>query len=151
MTTTTQKLAEALRACLPHMTVYADDADIRDASLSADKAARDALAAYDAQQAETPIDGAWISEPITNVVSAPPIRGRAYREPVASCNSAEYAARIVQCVNAHDGLVSALQAYQLTVSNLQRTTNPEEWETHGDWGRLDRMAADALAQAGVTP
>ena len=44
------------------------------------------------------------------MISAPPIRGRAYREPVASCNSAGYAARIVECVNAHDALVSALQS-----------------------------------------
>ena len=51
-TTIEQHLADALRACLPHMTIYAEDADIRGPACDADKAARDALAAYDAQQAK---------------------------------------------------------------------------------------------------
>lgn len=43
-----KQLADALRACLPHITVYAEDADIREQACGADKAAREALAAYDA-------------------------------------------------------------------------------------------------------
>lgn len=103
-----------------------------------------ALAAYDAQRAVTPGDGAWVAEPITNVISAPPIRGRAYREPVASCNSAEYAARIVQCVNAHDALVSALRDI------LAYCVKPvPESPCHADLDTLGDKARAALAAAGV--
>lgn len=102
MTTTEQRLADALRAVLdPANGQHVDD------SWKAWDAAREALAAYDAQQAVTPSGGAWVAEPITNVISAPPIRGRAYREPVASCNSAEYAERITACVNACAGMTTA--------------------------------------------
>lgn len=103
-----------------------------------------ALAAYDAQQAVTPSGGAWVAEPITNVISAPPIRGRAYREPVATCNSAEYASRIVACVNAHDGLVSALRDI------LAYCVEPvPEDPSHADLDTLGDKARNALAQAGV--
>lgn len=47
-------LAAALRACLPHVTVDAVDADIRGPAGAADKAARDALAEYEATQLERP-------------------------------------------------------------------------------------------------
>lgn len=43
-----KQLADALRACFPHMTIYAEDVDIRDASLRAYNTARAALAAYEA-------------------------------------------------------------------------------------------------------
>lgn len=105
MTTTEQRLADALRAILaPAGSVrriedFEAQAIVRDVS--------EALAAYDARQTQPVADVAWVAEPITNVVSAPPIRGRAYREPVASCNSAEYAARITACVNACQGMTTA--------------------------------------------
>lgn len=44
-------------------------------------------------------------------------------------------------------LVAALREYQRLVSYLQRTTNPEEWATHGDWAKLQAGATAALARA----
>lgn len=44
-------------------------------------------------------------------------------------------------------LVAALQEYQRLVAYLQRTTNPEEWATHGDWKKLQAGASAALARA----
>ena len=100
MTTTEQRLADALRRI--------DDAERegRAFTLAERDSMRQALAAYDAQQAQAVADGAWVAEPITNVVSAPQLPRRAYREPVAACNSAEYAARIVACVNACAGMTT---------------------------------------------
>lgn len=117
MTTTEQRLADALRAVLPfaerdvgELADLACDDDSEDEAMDANadvERAREALAAYDAQQAQPVAAGAWVAEPITNVVSAPPLPRRAYREPVAACNSAEYAARIVACVNACAGMTTA--------------------------------------------
>ena len=106
MTTTTDKLADALRALyalVPFNGNHEDEA-LKGPKL---KAAREALAAYDAQQVQPVAAGAWVAEPITNVVSAPPLPRRAYREPVATCNSAEYAERIAACVNACAGMTTA--------------------------------------------
>lgn len=100
MKTITEKLADALRLAEANATLTPCES----AQVYA------ALAAYDAQQAQQarPVAaGAWVAEPITNVVSAPPLPRRAYREPVATCNSAEYAARIVACVNACQGMTLA--------------------------------------------
>ena len=60
---------------------------------------------------------------------------------VADCNS-ENAARIVACVNAHNALVSALQACQRVLDDNGGTT-PQQW--------IDAEAAAraALAQAGA--
>jgi hypothetical protein len=44
-------------------------------------------------------------------------------------------------------LVKALQGYQNTVRYLKRTTNPEEWESHGDWDKLERDATAAIERA----
>lgn len=109
MTPITDKLAEALRCCVRDLSIAAEYTKTGNPSafLETCQAARNALAAYDAQQAVTPSGGAWVAEPITNVISAPPIRGRAYREPVATCNSAEYAERITACVNACAGMTTA--------------------------------------------
>lgn len=112
MTTTEQRLADALRQAIAATDKQAEllKAGVRDIPCPRDEARdawREALAAYDARQTQPVADGAWVAEPITNVVSAPPIRGRAYREPVASCNSAEYAARITACVNACQGMTTA--------------------------------------------
>ena len=105
MTTTEQRLSDALRAC---QRVLDDKGGTNTADwIKAEKDAREALAAYDAQQAQPVAAGAWVAEPITNVVSAPPLPRRAYREPVASCNSAEYAERIAACVNACAGMTTA--------------------------------------------
>ncbi len=101
MATTEQRLADALRR------IDAAEREGRAFTLAERDSMRDALAAYDAQQAQPVAAGAWVAEPITNVVSAPPIRGRAYREPVASCNNAECAARITACVNACQGMTTA--------------------------------------------
>lgn len=100
-----KQLAAALRAVIDTAPggVRANEAN----NIAAKRDGILALAAYDAQQAVAPGDGAWVAEPITNVISAPPIRGRAYREPVASCNSAEYAERITACVNACAGMTTA--------------------------------------------
>lgn len=109
MTTTEQRLADALRASIATLDVAAthltgDRARMMQVTANAQ---REALAAYDAQQAQPVPAGAWVAEPITNVVSAPPLQGCAYREPVASCNSAEYAERIAACVNACAGMTTA--------------------------------------------
>lgn len=103
MTTTEQRLADALRVCAEYLAAFLEEGSDHPAIAAADEA----LAAYDAQQAQAAKDSAWVAEPITNVVSAPPLPRRAYREPVASCNSAEYAARIVACVNACAGMTTA--------------------------------------------
>lgn len=97
MKTITEQLADALRY------VLAGDA----VTNGCRRRAREAIAAYDAQRAQAVADGAWVAEPITNVVSAPPLPRRAYREPVATCNSAEYAERITACVNACAGMTTA--------------------------------------------
>lgn len=107
MTTTEQRLADALRNLRAHQTLMACPSLAAREHNARLAAADDALAAYDAQQAQAVAAGAWVAEPITNVVSAPPLPRRAYREPVASCNSAEYAARIVACVNACAGMTTA--------------------------------------------
>lgn len=142
MTAITQQLADALRACYREANDRTQPHEnMRGAIITASSKA---LAAYDAQQAVSPGDGAWVAEPITNVVSAPPIRGRAYREPVASCNSAEYADRIVACVNAHDGLVAALR--EILAYCVESV--PES-PCHADLDTLGGKARDALTQTGV--
>lgn len=110
--TITADLADALRQAIAATDKQAEllKAGVRDIPCPRDEARdawRDALAAYDAQQAQPVADGAWLAEPITNVVSAPPLPRRAYREPVATCNSAEYAERIAACVNACAGMTTA--------------------------------------------
>ena len=113
MTTTEQRLADALRELNDARYVLIDSlkqsnyADKTTAFHSAFDNAREALAAYDAQQTHAMARGAWVAEPITNVVSAPPLPRRAYREPVATCNSAEYAERIAACVSACAGMTTA--------------------------------------------
>ena len=92
MKTITDKLAGALRVVSSGNTDYENLQEI----------ARNALAAYDAQQAQAHdvAAGAWSA----NAGSVWDHTGKW----VADCNR-EHAARIVQCVNAHDALVSALQ------------------------------------------
>lgn len=109
MTTTEQRLADALRAVLPfaerdvsELADLACDDDSEDEAMAANadvERAREALAAYDAQQAQPVPAGAWSA----NAGSVWDHTGKW----VADCNS-ENAARIVACVNAHNALVSAL-------------------------------------------
>ena len=92
MKTITEQLADALRVVSAGSTDYENLQEI----------ARNALAAYDAQQAQAHdvAAGAWSA----NAGSVWDHTGRW----IADCDS-ENAARIVQCVNAHDALVSALR------------------------------------------
>ena len=92
MKTITEQLADALRVVSAGSTDYENLQEI----------ARNALAAYDAQQAQAqPVAaGAWSA----NAGSVWDHTGKW----IADCNR-EHAARIVQCVNAHDALVSALR------------------------------------------
>ena len=90
MKTITEQLADALRVVSAGSTDYENLQEI----------ARNALAAYDAQQAQPVVAGAWSA----NAGSVWDHTGKW----IADCNR-EHAARIVQCVNAHDALVSALQ------------------------------------------
>ena len=92
MKTITEQLADALRVVSAGSTDYENLQEI----------ARNAIAAYDAQQAQAQdvAAGAWSA----NAGSVWDHTGKW----VADCNR-EHAARIVACVNAHDALVSALQ------------------------------------------
>ena len=92
MKTITEQLADALRVVSAGSTDYENLQEI----------ARNALAAYDAQQAQAHdvADGAWSA----NAGSVWDHTGKW----IADCNR-EHAARIVACVNAHDALVSALR------------------------------------------
>lgn len=115
MKTVTEQMADALRAVIEQRDYHAEHGSYRPGTMGDDQCfddwaadiAETVLAAYDAQQAQAVAAGAWVAEPITNVVSAPPLPRRAYREPVATCNSAEYAERIVACVNACAGMTTA--------------------------------------------
>ena len=90
MTTTEQRMADALRFIAQgHYTAE-----------GCQERARQALAAYDAQQAQPVAASAWSA----NAGSVWDHTGKW----IADCNR-EHAARIVQCVNAHDALVSALR------------------------------------------
>ena len=103
MKTITEQLADALRTIDEHCqtglnsSVYSNwSAALEDVM----RASRDALAAYDAQQAHDVAAGAWSA----NAGSVWDHTGKW----VADCNR-EHAARIVQCVNANNALVSALR------------------------------------------
>ena len=132
MKTVTEHLADALRRIVSDKgsAQFNDDLEAYDAAV---ETAREAIAAYDAQQAQPVAAGAWSA----NAGSVWDHTGKW----VADCNR-EHAARIVQCVNAHDALVSALQACQRVLDDNGGTT-PQQW--------IDAEAAAraTLAQAGV--
>ncbi len=126
MKTITEQLADALRVVSAGSTDYENLQEI----------ARNALAAYDAQQAQAHdvAAGAWSA----NAGSVWDHTGKW----VADCNR-EHAARIVQCVNAHDALVSALRTILADKGSAS---------FNHDLGAYDaaiQTASDALAQAGV--
>lgn len=198
--TTTDKLADALRAILPLAErdvgelcdLVRDDDSEAEANAASEYlwAARRALASYDAQQAPT-----WSEEDATTASSegwcvsdtsdgfaeiqridetevfgedaqaiahvywmagtGSEVHKRAITYTLRDGNTWPYtqasidarakrSAHIRLCVNAHDGLVSALQSCQRVLDDNGGTT-PQQW--------IDAEAAarDALAAAGVTP
>lgn len=198
MTTTEQRLADALRAILPfaerdvgELAYLACDDDSEDEAMDANadvERAREALATYDAQQAwseqdasaasvegwcvsdtsdgfaeiqridETEVFGEdaqaiahvyWMagtgSEVHKRAIAYTLRDGNTWPYTQASIAArAERSAHIRLCVNAHDALVSALQACQRVLDDNGGTT-PQQW--------IDAEAAAraALAAAGVTP
>ena len=124
MKTITEQLADALRVVSAGSTDYENLQEI----------ARNALAAYDAQQAQTVAAGAWSA----NAGSVWDHTGKW----VADCNR-EHAARIVQCVNAHDALVSALRTILADKGSASFNHDLEAYDA------AIQTASDALAQAGV--
>ena len=126
MKTITEQLADALRVVSAGSTDYENLQEI----------ARNALAAYDAQQAQAHdvAAGAWSA----NAGSVWDHTGKW----VADCNR-EHAARIVQCVNAHDALVSALRTILADKGSASFNDDLEAYDA------AIQTASDALAQAGV--
>ena len=124
MKTITEQLADALRVVSAGSTDYENLQEI----------ARNALAAYDAQQAQPVPAGAWSA----NAGSVWDHTGKW----VADCNR-EHAARIVQCVNAHDALVSALRTILADKGSASFNHDLEAYDA------AIQTASDALAQAGV--
>ena len=94
MKTITEQLADALRVVSAGSTDYENLQEI----------ARNALAAYDAQQAQAQAQDVAASAWSANAGSVWDHTGKW----IADCNRVN-AARIVQCVNAHNALVSALR------------------------------------------
>ncbi len=151
MATTEQRLAGALRAVIDTAPggVRANEAD----NIAAKRDSILALAAYDAQQAVTPSDsGPFVGGlhiELFGEDESPDADAHGYAlqsNGTRICDGLEedHARRIVQCVNAHDALVSALQSCQRVLDDNGGTT-PQQW--------IDAEAAarDALAAAGVTP
>ena len=126
MKTITEQLAAALRVVSAGSTDYENLQEI----------ARNALASYDAQQAQAHdvAAGAWSA----NAGSVWDHTGKW----VADCNR-EHAARIVQCVNAHDALVSALRTILADKGSASFNHDLEAYDA------AIQTASDALAQAGV--
>ena len=144
MTTTEQRLAAALREAFIFVTIVPTDSQL-DASVRAFGGAtarsrigqwHEALAAYDAQQAQAHdvAAGAWSA----NAGSVWDHTGKW----IADCNI-EHAARIVQCVNAHDALVSALRTILADKGSASFNDDLEAYDA------AIQTASDALAQAGV--
>ena len=146
MKTITEQLADALRAVLPFaerdvgelLDLVRDDDSEAEADTASESiwAARNALASYDAQQAQAHdvAAGAWSA----NAGSVWDHTGKW----VADCNR-EHAARIVQCVNAHDALVSALRTILADKGSASFNDDLEAYDA------AIQTASDALAQAGV--
>lgn len=164
--TITDKLADALRQAIA-ATDKQDEllkAGVRDIPCPRDEARdawREAIAAYDAQQAVPPTcgpiaPGETIGETVDRVLCMGDQFLEDWRESVDddTARDSDLEEReqewgvvrplILQRVNAHDGLVSALQSCQRVLDDNGGTT-PQQW--------IDAEAAAraALAQAEVTP
>lgn len=141
MTTTEQRLEDALRDLYR---LSSHNKKLQGDILLVN--AREALAAYDAQQAVTPSGGAWraedyavssgevgvcIKEGDDTVLDLP------FMPAWPESTQRARAARIVQRVNAHDALVSALRDV------IEKPGLPA--------AEIRLRARDALAAAGVTP
>lgn len=168
MTTTEQRLADALRAILPfaerdvgELAYLACDDDSEDEAMDANadvERAREALAAYDAQQAVQPTcgpisPGETIGETVDRVLCMSDQFLEDWRESVDddTARDSDLEEReqewgvvrplILQRVNAHDGLVSALREASRALCEMDALGE------HHDAVLID----DALAQSGVTP
>lgn len=170
MTTTEQRLADALRAVLPFAErdvgelcdLVRDDDSEAEANAASEYlwAARRALAAYDAQQAQAVAGGGWreggaigdelaILDENSAIVACTWQRGQDFDGPDEFLNARSARARIVLCVNAHDGLVAALHDCVDRLGVLIECDN----EDHGGAATADvdayNTARASLAAAGV--
>ena len=131
MTTITKQLADALRVVAAGNTDYEDLQEI----------ARNAIAAYDTQQA-SPV-GLWAHWTDGERDYIGPAAGGDFIAEFPK--NSEHAARIVQCVNAHDTLVSALRTILADKGSANFNDDLEAYDA------AIQTASDALAQVGVTP
>lgn len=140
MTTTEQRLAAALRAVIDTAPggVRANEAD----NIAAKRDSILALAAYDAQQAAAPSGWAHEGDTIYRDDGIAIAHCFSEQSTAATIVGEHTAARIVQCVNAHDGLVAALQAALPYVDKVRTMSG-------GDGDIAAMNAREALAQAGV--
>lgn len=133
MKTITEQLADALRDAV--LCVGPDR------NPETFKCASDALAAYDAQQAQ-PV-GLWVHWTDGERDYIGPAAGGDFIAEFPK--NSEHAARIVACVNAHDTLVSALRTILADKGSASFNDDLEAYDA------AIQTASDALAQAGVTP
>lgn len=141
MKTITEQLADALRAVLTCRGI--DDTEQTQGETYR-AIVNTALATYDAQQVTPP--GLWAHWTDGERDYIGPAAGGDFIAEFPK--NSEHAARIVKCVNAHDGLVSALE---LARNGLQwyRAEFPDA-DNDAD-AEAEAAITDALAQAGVTP
>lgn len=147
----TQQLADALRALQAQHCTHFEGSRWKDSDDDAQAAADRALSAYDAQQVAA--HGAWRVEDyaVSNGESGVCIKegddtvlDLPFMPAWPESTQRARAARIVQCVNAHDGIVSALQNALPYVDKVRDLSGGD-----GDIAAMNARAA--LAQAGVTP
>lgn len=170
--TITQQLADALRAILPfaerdvgELAYLACDDDSEDEAMDANadvERAREALAAYDAQQAVPPTcnpiaPGETIGETVDRLLGMADQFLEDWRESVDDDTARDSdlderekeweAVRplILQRVNAHDTLVSALRTILADKGSASFNDDLEAYDA------AIQTASDALAQAGVSP
>jgi hypothetical protein len=99
MTTTEQRLADALRVCAEYLAAFFEEGSDHPAIAAADEA----LAAYDAHQAQDVAAGAWWFAADHGDVYAVGMGDKQ----IATGMAREHAARIVACVNACAGMTTA--------------------------------------------
>ncbi len=159
MTTITKQLADALRTIMEQRDHHAEHGSYRPGTMGEDQCfddwaadiAETVLAAYDAQQGATPgNDVRWHVEKGVEVwrddtVAEDGRSGGSAIAPLAVCEYEEDAAHIVQCVNAHDTLVSALRTILADKGSASFNDDLEAYDA------AIQTARDALSQVGVTP